>query len=41
VVTAYRTEIDESNAQFYGIWKKLGDKFANNEALELPGVTIS
>jgi ribosomal protein S18 acetylase RimI-like enzyme len=41
VVTAYQTEIDESNAQFYGIWKKLGGKFANNEALDLPGVTIS
>jgi ribosomal protein S18 acetylase RimI-like enzyme len=36
-----RTEIDESNAQFYGVWKKLGGKFASNEALEWPGVTIS
>jgi ribosomal protein S18 acetylase RimI-like enzyme len=41
MVPGNRTEIDESNAQFYGVWKKLGGKFANNEALELPGVTIS
>ena len=41
MVTAYQTEIDKSNAQFYGVWKKLGGKFASNEALELPGVTIS
>ncbi len=39
--TAYQTEIDKSNAQFYRVWKKLGGKFASNEALELPGVTIS
>jgi ribosomal protein S18 acetylase RimI-like enzyme len=34
------TEIDESNAQFYGVWKKLGRKFANHETVELPGITI-
>ena len=34
------TEIDESNAQFYGVWKMLGRKFANHETVELPGITI-
>src|SRR5262249_28744468 len=28
-------------AQFYGVWKKLGGKFASNEAPEWPGVTVS
>jgi ribosomal protein S18 acetylase RimI-like enzyme len=41
VVPTDRTEIDESNAQFYGVWKKLGAKFVSHEAPEWPGVTIS
>jgi hypothetical protein len=35
VASTYRTEIDESNAQFYGVWKKLGGKFASNEVPEV------
>ena len=41
MVPSYPSEIEESNAQFYGVWKTMARKFACNETSESPGVSIS
>jgi ribosomal protein S18 acetylase RimI-like enzyme len=35
------SEVDESNAQFCAVWKRMGSKFAGAETPDLPGLKVS